>query len=193
MQKMELEEKIFTALERIHTANRSSLQKSVHAHGISPLQAQIMHHIASRKTASISQLAEYLKVSKPTISDAAAILTEKKLLKKIIDAVNARSYQLVLTPKGRNETAKTSSYATPFLEALVRMKEEQKTALWEALLQLLMTLQTQGLIPLQRMCFSCKHFEQNKNGNAYYCRLMESALSLDSLRVDCSEHQNINV
>lgn len=192
MKDMELEEKIFSALERIHTASRSALQKSVHGHGVSTLQAQIMHHLASRGSASVSGLAEYLKVSKPTISDAVAILLEKKLIKKTIGAEDARGYRLALTPKGRNEAVKISNYSAPFLETLGSLTETQKTALWEALLQLLKTMQAQGLIPLQRMCLSCKHFEQGEKGRRYYCRLMDSMLALDSLRLDCSEHQRIN-
>jgi DNA-binding MarR family transcriptional regulator len=153
MKKMELEEKIFSAMERIHTASRSALQKSVHGHGVSSLQAQIMHHIASRDSASVSQLAEHLKVSKPTISDAVAVLLDKKLVKKVIGAGDARSYHLALTAKGRTEATTIAGYAAPFLETLGELTDEQKQALWKALLQLLKTMQAQGLIPLQRMPF----------------------------------------
>jgi DNA-binding MarR family transcriptional regulator len=189
---MDLEEKIFSALERIHIASRSGLQKSVQGYGVSVLQAQIMRHVDLRKSASVSQLAEQLKVSKPTISDAVASLLEKELVKKIMGAEDARGYHLTLTDKGKIETSNIFSYATPFLKTLNSLNNEQKEAFWDALLYLLKTMQGQGLIPPQRMCFSCQYFEQNKDGDRYYCKLMKMALSLELLRADCNEHKQVN-
>ncbi len=189
---MDLEEKIFSALERLHIASRSGLQKSVLGYGVSVLQAQIMRHIDVRNSASVSQLAEQLKVSKPTISDAVASLLTKKLVKKVMVAEDARGYHLTLTPTGHTETSNIFNYATPFLETLNSLNNKQKEAFWDALLHLLKTMQEQGLIPPQRMCFSCQYFEQNKDRDRYYCKLMKIALSLELLRVDCNEHKQVN-
>ncbi len=184
-----IEEKIFSALERIHTACRSSLQQSVSENGVSSLQAQIMLFLQQRETASVSQLAEHLKLSKPTVSDAVAALSEKKLIKKSFSESDARGYLIILTTKGKQEIAKISGYAAPFLESLGTLTDGQKQALWDALLNLLRTMESQGLISRQRMCFSCMHLGQNINSHTYYCKLMQAPLSIPALRIDCDEHE----
>lgn len=186
---MDIVEKIFSALERIHTSSRSALTRAGHEHGLSPLQAQILHFVHRRSTASASQLADQLRVSKPTISDAIATLLTKKLIKKTASIEDARGYSITLTAKGRNEAVLLASYATPFLDSVNTLSEPQKQALWDALLNLLRTMENQGLIPHQRMCFSCQHFEKNAANNGYYCRLMQLPLRIDELRIDCNEHE----
>lgn len=182
-----LDEKIFSALERIHTSSRSSLTRASHEQGLSPLQAQILHFIQRRDTSTVSQLADQLSVSKPTVSDAIASLLTKKLIKKTASKLDARGYSITLTAKGRNEAMILASYATPFLDSVGTLTEPQKQALWDALLNLMRTMENQGLIPHQRMCFSCKHFEQRPDGKSY-CRLMEQSLGMIDVRLDCAEH-----
>ncbi len=191
MQEIGLEEKIFSALERIHTSSRSALNRTGHEHSLSPLQAQILHFAHRRNTASVSQLAEQLRVTKPTISDAIAALLTKKLIKKTASKEDARGYSITLTAKGSNEAVLIASYATPFLDSVNTLSTPQKQALWDALINLLRTMESQRLIPHQRMCFSCKYFEQNKKAEGYYCRLMEAPLCIDELRIDCNEHECI--
>jgi len=184
-----IDENIFSALDRIHTASRSALQQTVHAHGLSVLQAQIMTFIHRRSEATVTQLAQQLTVSKPTISDAVATLVEKKLLKRAITAKDARGYTVSLTRKGQMETVELENYATPFVNSVHMLSAPQKDALWETLLHLLRTMESRGLIPHQRMCVSCRHFAEDVNGSDYYCRLMDIPLPVANLRLDCSEHE----
>jgi len=184
-----IDENIFSALERIYTASRSALQQTVHAHGLSVLQAQIMAFIHRRSAATVTQLAHELSVSKPTISDAVATLVEKKLLRRAITAKDARGYTVSLTRKGQTETVELANYATPFLNSVHMLSAAQKNALWETLLQLLRTMESQGLIAHQRMCVTCRHFAEHVNGSDYYCRLMDVPLPVVNLRLECSEHE----
>lgn len=184
-----IDENILSALERIYTASRSALQQTGHAHGLSALQAQIITFIYRRSTATFTQLAQHLSVSKPTISDAVATLLDKRLLKKTINKLDARGYNLTLTQKGRTESIVLGSYAAPFLDSVRMLSPPQKTALWEALLHLLRTMELQGLIPHQRMCVTCTHFAREFKGSDYYCRLMNLPLPIADLRLDCAEHE----
>jgi DNA-binding MarR family transcriptional regulator len=186
---MLLNEKIFSALERIHTSSKSALQRAGQSLGLSPLQAQIIFFVLLRGEANVSQLAEQLCVSKPTISDSVAALLSKKLIKKILGKEDARGYRAVLTTKGRSEAALLANYATPFQDSINALTESQKQALWDALLHLLQTMGVQGLIPYQRMCLSCQHLARNVGSDAYYCRLMEKPLPSEALRIDCDEHE----
>lgn len=186
---MELEEKIFSALERIHTASRSALQRAVSDYGISPLQAQIIHFLHRRDSSNVSELAEQIRVSKPTVSDAVTVLLEKKLIKRTASQHDARSSVLKLTTKGKAQASHLASYAAPFLDSVGELNETQKASLWDALLHLLRTMESQRLIPHQQMCFSCKHFAKDTGNAAYYCRLMNKPLPTLELRIDCQEFE----
>ncbi len=186
---MEITEKIFSALERIHTATRSALQTTVHQHGMSPLQAQILLYLCQKNVSNTSHLADYFKVTKPTISDAVKTLISKKLLNKTPLPNDARAFHLTLTTSGRKEAKIIASYATPFLQSVDEQTTEEKNALWGALLHLVHTMESQGLIPHNRMCFSCQHFIKNTSNHTYYCGLMGKPLAVTNLRIDCNEHK----
>lgn len=189
---MRIEQKIFSALERIHTASRAALQRAVVGHGMSPLQAQILRFVEARGAASVSLLADQLRVSKPTVSDAVSVLLEKGLAEKIANKDDARASSIFLTERGKRESAAIDSYAGPFLDSVGQLTPEQKDALWSALLHLIQTMERQGLIPHQRMCATCRHFARDVNGAPYYCRLMNSPLAAPELRIDCAEHERFS-
>lgn len=188
---MYIEEKILSALERIHTASRASIQKAGQQHGLSPLQAQIMHYLRGHEDVNTTRLAEQFAVSRPTISDSVAALEKKKLIRKSFRAEDARGYTLALTAKGKVEAATLATYAGPFLESVGNLTDAQKQALMDALLNLLHTMEQQGLISRTHMCLSCRHFGKDVNGSRYYCHLMDVPLGMGDLRVDCSEHAHI--
>lgn len=182
-----IEEKILSALERVHVATKSSLQKTVQQQNLSPLHAQILNHLRDNGPSGVSTLAVQLRVTKATISDSISSLHSRKLVKKLPDKTDRRSHRVSLTAAGEKEAALLSTYAAPFLKSVSTMDEAQKNALWEALLNLLKVMQTQGLIPPTRMCMTCRHFEQKSDGSKY-CRLMEITLAIPDLRSNCAEH-----
>ncbi len=182
-----IEEKILSALERVHVATKSSLQKAVQQQNLSPLHAQILHYLDNNGPQGVSILATQLRVTKATISDSVASLHARKFVKKLPDKNDGRSHRVALTVAGEKEAVLLASYAAPFLKSVSTMDEAQKQALWEALLNLLKVMQAQGLIPPARMCATCRHFEQKSGGG--YCRLMEINLAIPDLRVNCAEHQ----
>ena len=186
---MRIEQKIFSALERIHTASRAALQRVSIGHGMSPLQAQILRFVESRGAAGVSQLADQLRVSKPTVSDAVAVLLQKGLVEKAANKDDARASSIFLTGRGKQESAAIDSYAGPFLDSVGQLTPEQKDALWGALLHLIQTMERQGLISHQRMCMTCRHFARDVDGAPYYCTLMDAPLTAPELRVDCPEHE----
>ncbi|MDJ0625965.1 MAG: MarR family winged helix-turn-helix transcriptional regulator [Candidatus Caenarcaniphilales bacterium] len=186
---MELNKKILSAFERINTAMRFSLQKSGNLRNVSPLQAQILFYLLTNKQTSTSKIAEHLCVSKPTISDAVASIMKKKLIKKM-DSNDGRSYKVALTNKGIEEVKILSSFETSFLESINKLSDQQKHSTWEALLRLLKSMQEQGLIPMNKMCFTCNHFAQDTFGEKYYCNLMNSKLEDQNLRLNCEEHES---
>jgi DNA-binding MarR family transcriptional regulator len=185
-----IDHKILSALERLHTATRTAFAAQGYVQGLSPLQAQILHHLHRNpaQAVSVTLLAEIFRVTKPTVSDSIATLESKKLIKKTASKVDARGYTVKLTKVGLNVAINIREYAAPFLASLERLDPNQKEALWDALIHLLGILKDNNLIPLTRMCFSCRHFGEQVNGARYYCHLLNAPLPVADLRVDCAEH-----
>jgi DNA-binding MarR family transcriptional regulator len=183
---MIIEEKILSALERLHTVTRSSLQKAGQQQGLSPLHARILHRLQSGPQ-TISSLASQFRISKPTVSDSVAVLLMRKFVKKYADENDGRSHKIGLTPAGEKEASLLGAYAAPFLQSVGQMDDLQKQALWAALLNLLKIMQAQGLIPHDRMCSTCNHFQETGDGG--YCKLMQVPLVAAELRIDCPEHE----
>lgn len=183
---MIVEEKILSALERLHTVTRSSLQKAGQQQGLSPLHARILHRLQSGPQ-TISSLALAFRISKPTVSDSVAVLLERKFVKKYADEKDGRSHKIGLTAAGEKQAVMLDAYAAPFLQSVGQMDDLQKQALWGALLNLLKIMQGQGLIPHDRMCSTCNHFQETGDGG--YCKLMQVPLAIADLRIDCPEHE----
>lgn len=184
---MIVEEKILSALERLHVATRSSLQKAGQQQGLSPLHARILHRLQSGPQ-TISSLAAEFRISKPTVSDSVAILLVRNFVKKHADESDGRSHKISLTETGIQQAELLGAYAAPFLQSVGQMDEKQKEALWGALLNLIKIMQAQGLIPLSGMCFTCNHYQETNEGGGY-CRLMQAPLAATELRIDCPEHE----
>lgn len=185
---MELNEKIFASLERIAVATRSALQGAVHDHKLSPLQANILLHVHDHDVTTVSMLADAMKLSRPTVSDAVKSLLGKDLIKKQ-PISDSRSYQIVLSAEGQKTVLLVQQYAQPFFTSIDSLDSKQKTDLWEALIHLIYTMERQGLISHQRMCFTCQHYAKDHLGYQHYCKLMDVLLQIDDLRIYCPEHK----
>jgi hypothetical protein len=39
------------------------------------------------------------------------------------------------------------------------------------------------------MCFTCHFYKTNNNGKEHFCRLLNTSLAENELRIDCVEHK----
>lgn len=188
-----LEDKILSALERLHTATRAGLQQAGQEHGLPLLQAQLLDHLERHREAhdSISTLADSFAVTLPTISDSIRVLVEKGLVEKRQSQTDRRASVIVLSAEGEALAKRLRQYAAPFLKGVKGMSQQQKLALWNSLLGLLDQMQTLGLIPLTRMCYSCRHGSRTDSG--IYCELLRRPLQGDQIRIECPEHEPASV
>jgi hypothetical protein len=71
--------------------------------------------------------------------------------------------------------------------SLAQLSDHQKIVLLESLLEMIFRLQKAGIVSLQRMCFSCRFFENSPGG--FYCKMLGKPLAKQDLRVDCAEFE----
>lgn len=192
-QHSDLDAKLVLALERISHVFRVLLWEQTKQYNLSPIQTQILIYIYHQPEydRNISTLAIRLNVTKATISDAVKSLVQKKLVKKQTDKEDARYFYLTLTNKGSELVKKIESWGEQFRKNFREIPDKDKTTLYETLLRLLINFEEQGIINRNRICFTCKHFQNQKKSNKelYFCELLNLPLKTNELRVDCPEHE----
>jgi DNA-binding MarR family transcriptional regulator len=188
-QNTNLDNKIVAGLERLSQVFRVLLWEKAKLHGLSPMQIQLLifiqHHSADKST--VSYLAREFNVTKPTISDAIKVLEQKKVIKKLADESDTRSYIIQLTAAGKNIVSDTEHFVNPVIEIIADFSQPEKLVLWESIAKLITQLHQSGAISVQRTCYYCKHF--SAKNKAPFCKLLEQKLLQKDIRIDCAEFE----
>lgn len=188
-QENNVESKIVVALERISEAFRVLLWSESKEHSLSPIQVQILIFLLfhPEEKCRVGYLADEFNMTKATISDSVKVLLQKKLVVRIPDEYDTRSFILRLTPKGRQIAKKSSLFTRHMEKPLDQLTLSQKEVMLNGLLRLIHDLNRAGVITLQRMCFTCRYYALQKG--EHYCQLLQSPLHEKDLRIDCPEHE----
>jgi DNA-binding MarR family transcriptional regulator len=188
VQNTTIEFRVVAALERLSEGFRVLLWNEAKVLNISPIQIQVLiflkFHTAEK--CKVSYLAQEFNMTKATISDAVKSLLEKGLIEKITNASDTRSYEIHLSDTGQKAVHQAALFANPFLQSFDTLTSEQKAVLLDSLLQMIHRLHQAGIITIQRMCQTCQFLQ--KNGNEYYCNLLNKPLAQTEFRLDCPEH-----
>lgn len=188
-QNTNLDSKIVAGLERLSQVFRVLLWEKAKQHSLSPIQIQLLifikHHSADKST--ISYLAQEFTVTKPTISDAIKVLEQKKMIKKLADKMDTRSYIIQLTAAGKGIVSDTEHFVNPVTEIIADFNQPEKLVLWQNITNLIIQLHQSGAINVQRTCHYCKHF--SSTNKAPYCKLLEQKLLPQDIRIDCAEFE----
>lgn len=186
-----VESKIVAAMEKISQAFRVLLWQESKDFSLSPIQVQVLifllHHSEERR--KVSYLAGEFNMTKATISDTIKTLEQKRLIKKIYEPSDTRSYVIHLTKKGRDIAGKTSMFTEEIRAPIDKLHPDDKENLMLSLLSIINHLNKSGVITIQRMCLNCTHYRADKDGKQHFCQLLNTPLHNTELRVDCPEHE----
>lgn len=190
-QNQNVESKIVAALERISQAFRVLLWQESKEFSLSPIQVQVLifllHH--SKEKRKVSYLADEFNMTKPTISDTIKALEQKKLITKEYEKTDTRSYIIHLTKQGKDIATQTSLFTNEIRTPIDKMHPDDKENMLLSLLAIINHLNNSGVITIQRMCFSCVHYQASNNGQKHFCSLLNKPLLATDLRIDCPEFE----
>lgn len=188
-QNSKIEGRIVVALERLSEAFRVLLWEESKETSLSPIQIQLLIFLQfhSAEKCKVSYLADEFNLTKATISDSVKILLQKGLIEKAVDKSDTRSFSISLTREGKRIAVKSSQFAGAIEKPLHQFSAKQKEILLLSLLELIERLNKDGIITIQRMCFTCRFHK--KTGSVHYCNLLKKNLKNGDLRVDCPEHE----
>lgn len=189
-QNSSMESRIVASLERVSQAFRVLLWNESKEFSLSPIQVQVLifllHHPAQKR--KVSYLADEFNMTKATISEAIKALEQKRLISKNYTTPDNRSYVITLTNKGKSIAERASLFSEQIQVPIDNLLTSEKENLLLSLLDIIYHLNRTGIITIQRMCFTCRYYKSNKEGQEHFCELLNTKLAATELRIDCADH-----
>ena len=187
-----MDKKIILAIEKLAFVFRHLLWDIGRKKRLTPIQIQILVYLArhSRKFCRASYISKEFGVSKATVSDAVRSLVKKKFVSKKVLNEDKRVHILELSSSGRNVSKKLSNWAKDVQKCISRFSPETKTKVMVFLMELIASLQRAGIITISRMCILCENFQMNvypKSSKPHYCRLTNTQIGVEDLKIDCEK------
>jgi DNA-binding MarR family transcriptional regulator len=175
---------LHSLIERIASVFRSSLREVASDHGLKLVQLEALVYLASanRYSDTAGALAEYLGLTKGTVSQTLKTLEARGLVIKRTDEEDARVVRRELTAEA--DDIVRQAYPAPLLDGLDEgLTEEMRLALE----RLLRSLQHVNEMRTFGECQTCRFFQPRARGGR--CGLTEEALSTVDMRRLCREHE----
>lgn len=177
-------ERVHELLDRLANLLRAEQRKVAAAHGLQPVHLQALAYLAraNRYSDSPIAVAEYLGITKGSVSQTLSLLEDKGFLSARPDRDDGRRVRLSVTAKGRRLLTRLPS-ETLASAPTAKLAE----ALAEPLEMLLIELQRARGGRSFGVCRTCRHFRTPSPGR-HACGLTGEPLSLDQSTRLCREH-----
>lgn len=183
-------QQIIAGLGRLAALGRAGLWQAGAPFGLNPAQAEVLARIRQRPQ-RLADLALHLGVSAASASETVAALVAKGLALREADPADARARLIRATPRGQEVAARIPSAPAALTEALAALPEADRAQMLASLQRLIRHLQEVGVIPVQRMCATCRFFRPYAHDDAarpHHCDFVNAAFGQAELRLDCGDH-----
>ena len=175
-------------IERLGNLVRADVRAVCHASGVRPVQLEALHYLTqcNRYSDTPQAVAEYLGLTKGTVSQTLKVLEEKGLLKKRSDPGDKRVVHLTPTASGRRLVERVVP-SDLLAMGVGRLSKSEQKATGEALRLLLRSVQKANSLRTFAPCHSCRFNQKIDDG--YLCELTQESLTEDDVVFICREHQ----
>lgn len=186
--------KIARGLARLGMVLKAEGRRVSGSHAVSPTQGQILATLLAKEPEilGISELAEELAVTLPTVSDSVSAMVRKKLLRKTPSHEDGRVNELRLTSAGRTLASEICDWPDFLAQAIGELDMNEQIVLLRGLMKMIRTLQLQGKIPVARICVTCRYFRPNVNKSGsrpHHCDFVNAPIGDKHIRLDCPDHE----
>lgn len=179
---------MYERMERIANLMRSSVRKSGLSKGLQPVQMEALHYLSRCNQYSNTPMAvaEFLGLTKGTVSQTLAVLEGDGLVTKTADVRDRRVVHLELTQEG--QFALSSAIPPESLRsALEHLSRAERESVDAALNTLWSSLQRVNGVKTFGVCGTCRYHITSENGQAT-CGLTQEALEAAEHDKICKEH-----
>lgn len=177
----------FKLIERISSLLRSEERKKYAAIGLQPVHGQVLEYLAkcNKYSNTHASVAEYLGLTKGTVSQSIQILERKRYLRKTIDSLDGRVVHLSLTAAGAALVDELKPLDM-FKQAEHKVSHQEFDSIENALQTTLGLLQKVNQSKSFGMCRTCEHF--NVIEHHYQCGLTGEDLERGDTDKICRDH-----
>lgn len=177
----------FKLIERISSLLRSEERRKYAAIGLQPVHGQVLEYLAkcNKYSNTHAAVAEYLGLTKGTVSQTIQILERKHYLEKATDSLDGRVVHLSLTEGGRRLINELKPLDI-FKQAESKVSRQEFDTIGQALKTTLGVLQKVNGSKSFGLCRSCNHFSIEENH--FQCGLTEQPLDREDTDKICRDH-----
>ncbi len=176
---------VFDLIERMSALIRSEERRRCTELGLQPVHLQVMDYLSrcNRYSDTPAALANYLGMTRGTVSQTLVLLEKKGYLKKTADENDKRMVHLSLLAEGDSLMNKASP-ADLYSQASAIFNENinQENVFINALTALQKANKSQSF----GLCKTCKYFTETSE--SYVCNLTKEPLSQNDSEKICQEH-----
>lgn len=180
-----VEKDVYGVLTQLGTLLRAEARVET---GLQPVQVQVLNYlsICNRYSDTPAAVADYLGLTKGTVSQTVRVLAESGWVDKVPDEQDGRVVHLRLTCEGR---ALVEEAVPPpvLVEALGSMSDAQQQRALTTLRELLRRLQQSNEGLTFGVCHTCKHFLRDGESQ-FRCGLTLEPLTPPESLLICREH-----
>ena len=178
---------MYEYVERIANLIRTNVRKSGLASGLQPVQMEALHYLSrcNRYSDTPVAVAEFLGLTKGTVSQTIGVLENNHLVQKVTDKRDRRVVHLHLTPNGESVLAQ-SIPPKAMTAALQIMTDQCQHQLGRSLQELLSGLQHANGLKTFGPCKTCIHHLYD--GAERRCELTRENLTDSDAEKICREH-----
>lgn len=179
---------IHDLIERLGNLVRADVRATSHTYGVRPVQLEALSFLTqcNRYSDTPQAVAEFLGLTKGTVSQTLKVLEEKGMLRKQGDARDKRLVHLKPTAKGRRLVERAVP-AVLLLQGVNTLPEPESQAMAAALRVLLQSVQKANDLKTFAACHTCRFNQQVEGG--YLCELTLEPLAEHDITLLCREHQ----
>ena len=183
--------RIVTALSKIAIALKTEAAPAGAGDGLSPIEVQALTLVNRTGGMELERLADTLGIVPEVADRTAAVLVERGLLASGRPG-QAGGPVLRLTPAGRSMADRIVAWPDLLVEAVQILEPQEQLGFLLGLLKIIRQLQERGLVPIARMCVTCRFFRPNVHDDLerpHHCAFVDAPMGDASLRVDCPEQE----
>lgn len=180
-------------LERLGSLLQSESRARLNEYGLQPVQFEALHYLSqcNRYSNTPKAVAEYLGLTKGTVSQSIKVLENKGLLVKQADHKDKRITRLQVTEAGQELV--TLLTPSPLLKTYCQQAQAgEPEAIIENLTSLLRQVQAQHQHKTFGQCHSCRH-NQKLGAGQYFCQLTQEPLAAAEVELICCEHEPLRI
>jgi DNA-binding MarR family transcriptional regulator len=179
---------IYEYLERIANLIRTDIRKTGLNFGLQPVQLEALHYLSrcNRYSNTPVAVAEFLGLTKGTVSQTLGVLEMNGLIEKQADSCDRRVVHLILTQKGQKVMAETIPPHV-LISALEKRSNTDQQGIVSLLQSLLHEMQIAHGLKTFEACKTCRYHAIEEDGRRC-CHLTSELLTeIDAVKI-CREH-----